>query len=220
MEESEGQPLGREQQLSGEQRLRQLYEQLGGERGEFPHDYKPEFQQGAADYVALKEHGKVADGKTGELYVKGLRVLGGYVYMTVPASTPEDYVNKVGNFLARANNLVNMPGSEWVFGTNTLLMGSQELEEKIKQKAAYTAPEARPQVDSGKELAAIKIQMTGFGKAALGAGDIRVALLAFETGSALGNLRVVEAIEKIVSEGDKRIKDDFIRAMREIYGKR
>ena len=202
--------------------LKSLYDSLGGNRQESPFADTPDFRRGFEDYHLLlryredigplggrnpKKHWPNNDLHSGEYYTKGFIVSDRPMDMKVPADTPEEYARQAGDFYLKLKEYIE-EGKPVTFGHRlTSVLWRKSLTPR--------GPEERVLFDE-KELESIRKHMIGFGKAALDEGDIEVALLSFESVGALEDSQVMKAVEEIVRDGGKDMKEDFRKTMQAI----
>lgn len=150
-----------------------------------PFAQKPKYQHGVAVYRSLQDaitSGKFYDNFTGLPKYAGLTSSKGDLLPFRRINTQEKYIGTVRDFMQDNSTLYSRATSS--------------TERDVKKENLPT-----------QDWANIRIQMSGYGAAALQAGDIRTALLAFE---------VAGALRAAIAKGGQPISSVYLQTMIEI----
>lgn len=182
---------------------------------QFPFSSTPEFRQGTADFNGLNQHHKIIDTQTGKRFVQGLR-LSDTVSVPVPGDFPPtmpdyfardvlSYIGYIRPVLEEGKTLALIRGG---------MFDVWKKENLIKLTQATPKGVERFSIENMVRPAAY---MTGFGKAALDAGDFRAAILALH-GAAKGrnNPQIRGLVEQHLTHATPRQKEEYVKALKEV----
>lgn len=154
----------------------------------FPFSDFPQFKEGANEYHSLVAHHGSVNSRTGEEFTKGLSVCSGQKHIWVLAKEPEEYSTNVRKLLEIVEPILNQGKVIRAdFNLPIILAHSELINDLIQSSPGINTLNLT-------DLTSIRIQMMGFGKAALDAGDLRTAILAFDTAKALKNPQIRSAV--------------------------
>lgn len=154
------------------------------EVSKFPHEKTPPFTRGQIDYDMITFNSGSVNPQTGERHTQGIEFFPGK-RLWIGGKTPEDYAKAARQLNKSLRGVFERnPQAELPFVDNLPRLVNQP--DKLDELSRKSTPTSL----SLSDLSKIGIHMTGFGKAALDKGDLRTAIIAFDTAGALKNPQI------------------------------